>query len=82
MPEEEKTDTKRKWYFRTSVVVIALLSLGPLALSLVWSNPHWGRRTKVLVTLLVLAATYALVAASIDAYKAAWKSYETLMKEM
>ena len=29
---------KRKWYFSTSVLVIAILCLGPIALPLLWLN--------------------------------------------
>ena len=49
-----------KWYFKTSIVVIALLSVGPLALPLLWWNPRYKRLTKIIWTLLVLVLTYAL----------------------
>lgn len=45
---------KTKWYFSTSVVVIALLCLGPLALPLVWLNPRYGIATKLVVTVIVI----------------------------
>ena len=47
----------KKWYFTTSAVVIALLVLGPLALPLVWFNPHYKTTTKLIVTGLVIALT-------------------------
>ena len=46
-----------KWYFTTSVVVIALLCLGPLGLPLVWFNPRYKIITKVVVTVIVVALT-------------------------
>ena len=49
---------KGKWYFKTSVLVIALLSVGPLALPLLWFNPRYRPWTKILWTALILAATY------------------------
>jgi len=51
---------KTKWYFTTSVVVIALLCLGPLALPLVWFNPRYNTTTKLVVTVLVIALTIFL----------------------
>jgi len=51
---------KTKWYFSTSVVVIALLCLGPLALPLVWLHPRYKTVTKLVVTGLVVALTIVL----------------------
>lgn len=49
-----------KWYLKTSVLVIALLSVGPFALPLLWFNPRYRPLTKVLWTVLVLILSYAL----------------------
>lgn len=49
-----------KWYFTTPAVVIALVCLGPLALSLVWFNPRYKIITKVVVTSLVIVFTFLL----------------------
>ena len=56
-----KKDVKpgTKWYFQTSVIVIALLCLGPLALPLVWLNRRYCITVKLTVTLLVLVITVA-----------------------
>jgi hypothetical protein len=51
---------KAKWYFTTPAVVIAMVCVGPLALSLVWLNPHYKIITKVVVTGLVIALTFLL----------------------
>jgi len=48
---------KKKWYFSTSAVVIALLCLGPLALPMVWFNPRYKIIIKVVVTIVVIAVT-------------------------
>ncbi|MHC4626586.1 MAG: zinc ribbon domain-containing protein [Planctomycetota bacterium] len=47
----------RKWHQATGTIVIALLCLGPMALPLVWFNRRYKPVTKVLVTVVVLAAT-------------------------
>jgi len=51
---------KEKWYFKTSVLVIALLSMGPFALPLLWFNPRYRVVTKILWTVFVLILTYLL----------------------
>lgn len=52
-----RPDSKTKWYYSTSVVVIGLLVAGPLALPLVWKNPRYTIVTKVVVTIVVVAVT-------------------------
>jgi len=54
---EKSSRPETKWYFSTSAVVIALLVVGPLALPLVWFNPHYKVITRVVVTGLVIALT-------------------------
>jgi uncharacterized membrane protein YvbJ len=54
---EKGSKLKTKWYFSTSVIVIALLCLGPLALPLVWFHPRYKIITKVIVTVVVIALT-------------------------
>lgn len=48
------------WYFRTATLVIALLSIGPLALPLVWWHPKMEIWIKVAITLVTLIATWYL----------------------
>ncbi len=48
----------QKWYFKTSVLVIALLSVGPFALPLLWFNPRYRVVTKIIWTALILVGTY------------------------
>jgi hypothetical protein len=51
-----KSDRVRtKWYFSTGTLVIALLSVGPLALPLVWFNPRYKPITKLVLTAVVIS---------------------------
>jgi len=43
-----------KWYFSTTIVVIALLSFGPFALPLVWFHPRYKKITKLVVSFLII----------------------------
>ena len=56
----EKRKPEAKWYFATTAVVVALLCVGPLALSLVWFHPRYKIITKVIVTILVIVFTFLL----------------------
>ena len=47
-----------KWYFRKSTFIIALICVGPLAMPLLWFNPGYRLRTKVLLSVILLVVTY------------------------
>lgn len=49
---------KPPWYTRTSVIIICLLSLGPLGLPLVWINKRWNTSTKVIISIVVCLLTW------------------------
>ena len=59
---------KTKWYFSTSVVVIALLSFGPLALPLVWIHPVYKRVTKIILTIIITGFSIWLYFITRDLY--------------
>jgi len=48
---------KTKWYFSTATVVIALLSVGPLALPLVWLHPVYKTVAKIILTVIIIGIT-------------------------
>jgi len=52
LPKSDRLRTK--WYFSTGTLVIALLSVGPLALPLVWFNPRYKPITKLVLTAVVI----------------------------
>lgn len=51
-----------KWYHSRRAVVIGLVTLGPFALPMVWSNPRYSILLKVTITILTLVVTALLVA--------------------
>ena len=76
---EEAAETKKPaWYFKTSVVVIAILSVGPLALPLVWCHPRYSAAKKIAISAVVLALTYFLWEATRGALKSLGEYYEML----
>lgn len=60
---------KTPWYGKTVTLVISFLTVGPFALPLVWFHPVFSRRKKIIITVIVLALTYVLVAAFVHAVK-------------
>ncbi len=49
-----------KWYYKTSSLVIAFLFVGPFALPLVWINPNFSIKKKIIITLIVVFISYFL----------------------
>ena len=66
---------KLPWYFTTSIIIVALLSIGPLALPLVWWHPKYKTVTKILLSVAIIAFT-------IFAYMLTRKLYMDLMQQM
>lgn len=71
-------DDPRPWYFRTPVVVMVILALMPLGLPLVWFNPYYARKIKIAVTVIVLAASYALWVATAQVMSGLQEYYKML----
>jgi predicted nucleic acid-binding Zn ribbon protein len=59
------------WYFRRTFIVIALCSVGPLALPLIWWRPQTSRAWKIGLTIGVVLLSWLL-------YLATLKSLESL----
>ena len=69
---EEKKNSETPWYFRKWLIWTAFLSVGPLALPLVWFHPRLGILAKIVITVLVLVLTYFICLAS-------WASFKLLL---
>lgn len=62
-----QAEAKTKWYFRTSIIVLAVLSVGPLALPLIWWRPQTSRVWKIGLTIMILGLSWILFAATMEA---------------
>ena len=60
---EKSSKSGTKWYFKTSALVIALLTLGPFALPMLWCNPNYKKNTKVITSAIVIIVTIFLIIA-------------------
>jgi hypothetical protein len=57
------------WYFRSSTVVISLLSVGPFALPLVLMHPKLSIAWKSIITVATLALSWMAYQVTMDALK-------------
>jgi uncharacterized membrane protein YvbJ len=53
-------NAKQKWYYTNSAIIIGLITIGPLALPLVWKNPKYNPTTKIVITVIVIVVTVVL----------------------
>lgn len=60
--------TGGKWYNSNGTIILALLTLGPLALPLVWVNRRYSPLVKGIITVAVLVLTIALCYAMMAMY--------------
>ena len=58
-----------KWYHSKGSLVTALLTVGPLALPLLWINPRYKRTTKIVVSVAVLAVTFYCAKVMVATYQ-------------
>ena len=71
---------KLPWCFRTYIIVIAVCSVGPFALPLIWFRPRLSMIWKVLLTIAVLILTWFFYQAMDKSLETIGEYYE-LMKE-
>jgi hypothetical protein len=70
--------TATTWYFRSSFIAIAVLSVGPLALPLIWWRPQTSRAWKVGLTLAIVVFSWAMLAATVKSIRVLLELYRQL----
>ncbi|MCP4652016.1 MAG: zinc ribbon domain-containing protein [Candidatus Omnitrophica bacterium] len=74
-----------KWYFKTHILVITLLSLGPLApfaLPLLWYNPRYTQKTKIIVSGVVSVLSITLMVMLINSLKSVFAYYNMIFNQL
>ena len=69
---------KGKWYLGTPAFIMALLCVGPFALPLFWVNPRFTVQRKILVSVIVLVATYFLSVMLFNSVNSLKNFYQTM----
>jgi len=73
------TGEKIQWYFRKTFIIIAVCSVGPLALPLIWWHPQTTRAWKVGLTIGILVLSWILFQATMESIHTL-KEYYNLIK--
>ncbi len=69
---------KIPWYFKKSTIFIALASVGPLALPLIWWRPNTSMVWKVGLTIGILLLSWAFYLSTMEAIHSIQEYYKLL----
>ena len=58
-----------KWYFKTWPLVVSFLCVGPFMLPLVWTNPRFSKKSKIIISALVVIITIILTKFFVESLK-------------
>jgi predicted nucleic acid-binding Zn ribbon protein len=73
LPEE-----KMQWYFRKSFIIVAVLSVGPLALPLIWWRPQTTRAWKIGLTIGILVLSWILFQTTMESIRTIKEYYKLI----
>jgi hypothetical protein len=69
-----------KWYLKPLTVIVALFFvLGPVGLPLLYRSPHFGKTSKIILTVAVLVYTAYLTYVSLELIRALLKTMGALL---
>jgi hypothetical protein len=71
-------EKKLPWYFRTSFIILAVCSVGPLALPLIWWHPRITRAWKIGLTIGILILSWILYQATMVSIRTIMANYKLL----
>jgi predicted nucleic acid-binding Zn ribbon protein len=66
------------WYFRKTFIVIAVLSVGPFALPLIWWHPQTTPAWKIGITIGILILSWFLFQATMESIRTIKEYYKLL----
>jgi hypothetical protein len=67
-----------KWYFQKSFIIIAVFTVGPLALPLIWLRPKTTRAWKIGLTIGILVLSWILFQLSLESIRKITEYYHLL----
>lgn len=71
---------QEKWYFKTSVLVIAFLCIGPFALPLAWLNPRFSPKAKIIISAIIIILSYFLGAVLFNSLQSIIRYYKMIFQ--
>lgn len=78
---QRQTEEKTSWYFKKSTIIIALASVGPLALPLIWWRPKTSLAWKIGLTLGVFVLSWILYQTTMQSIQT-FQEYYQLLNEL
>ncbi len=75
VPLRHPSAAKLPWYFRTTFIVLALCSVGPLALPLIWWRPQTSPAWKIGLTIGIIALSWVLYLVTMESLRAIQEYY-------
>jgi hypothetical protein len=73
---------KVPWFFSKTSIVLSVVTLGPLALPLVWFHPKYSLTKKIVVTAIIVVLTYYLGVATMKAWNGMMDMYKGVLPSM
>ena len=75
---QRKAEEKLPWYFRTTFIVLAFCSVGPLALPMIWCRPQTSLAWKIGLTIVVLVLSWILYLIMLESIHSIQEYYKLL----
>ncbi len=72
------TEKKTEWYFGKPFIIMAVCSVGPLALPLIWLRPQTTRAWKIGLTIGILVVSWILFQATVESVRTIREYYKLL----
>lgn len=73
-------ETKGKWYFKPYWLIIGFLCVGPFALPMLWFNPSFKRKNKIIISVAIILLTYLLGIVLVSSLKNIYKYYQQIFQ--
>ena len=69
---------KLPWYFQKAFIILAFLSIGPLALPLIWWHPKINRNWKIGMTIIILICSWFLFQTTMESIHTLQEYYKMI----
>jgi hypothetical protein len=69
---------KTPWYFRKAFIIVAVCSVGPLALPLIWWRPQTSRVWKIGLTIVILVLSWLLFQTTLESIRILKEYYKLI----
>ena len=79
---KQTANTATKWYFRPYWLIVIFLCVGPFVLPLVWLNPDFSKKKKIIISIVVILLSYFVITISYRSLKSIASYYQLLFQEL